>query len=817
MVRYCTIVTRDDLPFAQVLADSLRRHNPDAELDVLVLDPLRREAAVGEGVRLLTAESVGADEMGGLIARLGRLGAAAVLRPLVVDALLESGASAVASLTPWLEVHAPLTPLIDLLERHSPCLMLRVPEGLPPEDGRRPHRLDVLDAGWLSPSLVAVRADDRGFTRWWSRELRRRADVAPDTWRRLAYMSESALTAGLEDAPRRFTQAGFVGDPGWAVSAWNLHARPLTLNDGTVFAAESRLRLFDFTGFRPDRAHRLVPIDRARALGADVARIRPVDDAVLIGLCRAYAKRLWASGWVAPERPPATQQELPNGVVYDALVARLHERAAAEGENVLDLADPKALDALVAWLGSPAERGAGAGITRYLHALYGTRADLRAAFPDLDGADGDAFARWAWDHGQAELGLPPALLPPRPSAAAPVVRVVGHMRDWLGLGQAGRLYVQALTAAGMSVGARSIDIDPDGGLDGGPARVLFDDTDPGRQPTIDLVCVNGDRLASLCASSAEASSDSTRTTVAVWGWEVDVLPADWLAGFELVDEIWVYSSFVAANLAQYSPVPVVPIAPPVTVADSAGGVTLADGFTFLFIFDYLSTVARKNPAGIIEAFTRAFAVEEGPRLVLKTVNQSIRPEEHEVLQERAGDRSDILFLDSYLTEPEKTSLLERADCYVSLHRSEGFGLTLAESMLLGKPVIATGYSGNLDFMTPGNSYLVDWRPTRVGPGVEIYPASAVWAEPDVAHAAALMRRVWERQHEARAKGERARGEIRNQLSPGAAGARALARIDRLSNQRRDRNSQRWRRDIGHYTVEIHRNDGSHAFSPPWRS
>ena len=86
--------------------------------------------------------------------------------------------------------------------------------------------------------------------------------------------------------------------------------------------------------------------------------------------------------------------------------------------------------------------------------------------------------------------------------------------------------------------------------------------------------------------------------------------------------------------------------------------------------------------------------------------------------------------------------MRRADCYVSLHRAEGFGLTLGESMALGKPVIATGFSANLDFMTAENSYLVRHEETRVGPDGENYPAHGTWAQPDLDHAAQLMREVW---------------------------------------------------------------------------
>ena len=98
-------------------------------------------------------------------------------------------------------------------------------------------------------------------------------------------------------------------------------------------------------------------------------------------------------------------------------------------------------------------------------------------------------------------------------------------------------------------------------------------------------------------------------------------------------------------------------------------------------------------------------------------------------------------MDGYLPSRERDALMNACDCYVSLHRSEGFGLTLAEAMALGKPTIATAYSGNIAFMTPENSFLVPWRPGRVPPGCEPYPKGDCWAEPDLDAAASLMRLV----------------------------------------------------------------------------
>ena len=139
----------------------------------------------------------------------------------------------------------------------------------------------------------------------------------------------------------------------------------------------------------------------------------------------------------------------------------------------------------------------------------------------------------------------------------------------------------------------------------------------------------------------------------------------------------------------------------------------------------------------------------------------------------------MFVVDRSLSGSEKNGLLASCDCYVSLHRSEGWGLPLAECMVQGKPVIATAYSGNLDFMTPGNSYLVDYRLTQVGGEVEIYPAEGTWAEPDLDDAARQMRAVWDDQDEARRRGARAQRDIAAQLGPERAGGVARARIEHI--------------------------------------
>ena len=379
-----------------------------------------------------------------------------------------------------------------------------------------------------------------------------------------------------------------------------------------------------------------------------------------------------------------------------------------------------------------------------------------------------------------------------PTLASIGVNAVGYLRGGLGLGQAARLYVQALHAGGVPVRTTTVDVDLPAVVapDGRRAQVKtmdFADLHVDGELPFNLVCVNAPELPGLHAQLG-ADFFADRYTIGVWAWEVDVVPSSWDRAFGLVDEIWVYSRYVQEIISKVSPVPVLRIPLPI-VAPAAGGdvagLHLPDGFTFLFLFDFYSTLARKNPLGLVEAFTRAFAPGEGPQLVLKSHNGDFKPERLARLREAAGDRPDIHIVDRFLATSEMAALMRHADCYVSLHRAEGFGLTLGEMMALGKPVVATGFSANLDFMTPENSYLVRHRETLVGAAGESYPASGTWAEPDLDHAAQLMREVWTDQAQARARGARAQSEIAARFSLEAVGQAARERLKRLAaGQRR---------------------------------
>jgi hypothetical protein len=150
--------------------------------------------------------------------------------------------------------------------------------------------------------------------------------------------------------------------------------------------------------------------------------------------------------------------------------------------------------------------------------------------------------------------------------------------------------------------------------------------------------------------------------------------------------------------------------------------------------------------------------------VLKSIHGRGKARKLERLRAVAADRPDIVLRDGYVPAVERDSYVAACDCYVSLHRSEGLGLTMAEAMSLGKPVIATGYSGNLEFMDGSNSYLVPYELVDVPSSWWAYAPGATWAQPDVDAAAELMRRVWDDPARAEPVGARARDTVLERLS-----------------------------------------------------
>ncbi|HXM32404.1 MAG TPA: glycosyltransferase [Chthoniobacterales bacterium] len=272
--------------------------------------------------------------------------------------------------------------------------------------------------------------------------------------------------------------------------------------------------------------------------------------------------------------------------------------------------------------------------------------------------------------------------------------------------------------------------------------------------------------------------------IAYWNWELESIPPEWIELAALFDEIWSPTEFVAQAMRSRMPLPVFKIEPGVEVGPvesvSRGSLRIPeDHYVFLFMFDMYSEIERKNPLAVIRAFRAAFSPAEKATLVIKTSRGQADPLGLERLQKAARDNG-VVLIDQVVSRAQADGFLEMCDCFVSLHRSEGFGLGLAEAMLLGKPAIATNYSGNLSFMNAGNSLLVDYTLTEIERSGPIYAKGNVWAEPSEEHAAVFMRKVYDDRSAAVSMGARAKAQLEVSLSLEGAGERMLARLRQIA-------------------------------------
>lgn len=477
------------------------------------------------------------------------------------------------------------------------------------------------------------------------------------------------------------------------------------------------------------------------------------------------------------------------GTPVDAPLRSLYRAAAEAGVSVPDPYAPAEAAALRSWLVSPPVPG---HLSRYLGALLASRADLRAAFPAVPGPDTPAFLAWARAHA-AQEGYPAELVraaieatpvtrrPLRGRRPGPGANVVGFLAGELGIGESARQLVRALEAAGIPHATRPVDLhlaSARRAIEAAGQETVFDTT---------VVCVNADLTPAVSATVPELMRRSYR--IGMWYWEVEDFPVAQHGGFAPLDEVWVATDFVRRAVEPHAPVPVRTLTPPLPQRGPEPTLTradlgLPDAPLFLFSFDYLSTVERKNPIGLVDAFARAFRPGEGPVLVIKSINADQRIPDAERLRLRAAERPDVILLEDYLEPQARDALVAHCDCYVSLHRSEGLGLTMAEAMAWGKPVIATAYSGNLQFMNGENSFLVPWTPASIPVHAEPYPAGGVWADPDLDAAAAAMRLVVDSPDIAAARGARAAHDIATLHTADVAGGRIAARLAELAPARR---------------------------------
>jgi glycosyltransferase involved in cell wall biosynthesis len=698
-------------------------------------------------------------------------------QPALLRHALQSGPTVLAANAGVLFLQDP-SELADLASEHQVALLARSAEALA-ADGTWPGPAHLLASGSYSPNLVAVSREATGFLDLWEK-LAADPRTASDRW----------LDVAASLRPNHTLHA-----PRFLVSSWTGSSAGIDhATEGALEVDGDQVLAIDLSELDPDAPWLL----DAHAEGPP--RVRLSAHPGLAKLAEWYARGIRADAGQSAETPVTSLGVAVHPQLRKVFLAALEKSPSRSIDQLPDPFDADRSEELLTWLVHPASDRSDLGLGRYLASVYRSRPDLQATYPGVPGEDVDGFLRWADKHGRHEAAYSPILidlaltamggagLAPA-SIAAPAVRqagvnVVGYLRGELGIGESARLMLDALAAGGIPHATMSVDRhlqSRQGATYEAAAKGISYDTT--------LLCVNADMTPTVAASIPSLLRGSYR--IGMWYWEVEDFPVSQHGGFQHVDEVWVATDFVRRAIERHSPVPVRTITPPLPQPRPTPSLNRADlGLParpfFLFSFDFLSTVERKNPWGLIDAFQAAFSPGEGPLLVIKSINAKRRPDQAERLRLRAAGSSDILLLENYLGAEDRDALVALCDCYVSLHRSEGLGLTMAEAMALGKPVIATGYSGNLQFMTEANSFLVPWTPTLIPAGCRPYPLGGTWAEPDLEAAARLMRMVLDDNEMAASRGRRGAEDVRMLHSPEIAGRQISARLAELVPARRAR-------------------------------
>jgi glycosyltransferase involved in cell wall biosynthesis len=373
----------------------------------------------------------------------------------------------------------------------------------------------------------------------------------------------------------------------------------------------------------------------------------------------------------------------------------------------------------------------------------------------------------------------PALVPKLRRLGRPGgVNVIGWFRSELGIGESARCMAKACDAAGLPAALVELKLNC--------LNPANDDTFTARLQATNPHPVNIFHLDPPVAQDIDHHHGPAfrrdKYNIAYWAWELPEFPDAWVRQCEFFDEIWCPSDFVRESIAAKVPLPVLAMPHAIDFRVPQGDFRPKFGlppaqFLFLFVYDLNSTQERKNPRAVIAAFRKAFPGSGPAGLVIKTHNPAINPVAFADLQAQLAGLPNVHLISDTLPRTAVYELQQACDCFTSLHRAEGFGLNVAEAMFLGKPVIATAWSGTAEFVNSTNGCPVNYRLETLEQDHGPYARGQVWADPDIEHAAHWMRRLVEDDALRARIAAQGAADIRRRFAPSVIGRRYVRRLE----------------------------------------
>jgi glycosyltransferase involved in cell wall biosynthesis len=723
----CTIIAKNYLSMARVLADSFHRHQPDCPFFVLFLDSTNGYFdPAKENIYSVGLSQLDIPNLPGFLFKYNVLEASTAVKPFLLSHLLKKhDIQKLVYFDPDILITGGLNSLSDILGQHSIVLTPHITT--PYADRAQPGELEILQAGSYNLGFIGLQKGPVAtrLLSWWEQKVYHHCRIAVEQG---IFVDQK----WIDLVPGFFEEVKILRDPGYNVAYWNLHERRIEVHNDNVSVNGQPLYFFHFSGFNPGNKSALSKHqNRFNWKGLGDVRI----------LFEKYSDLVLAKGWQETKDWPYDYNYFTNGVRIPDEARRYYWSLGEETE----------------YLGNPFEW---------------LEKSQPAAALTISGKTGVALRR---------ILAPVTNLPFG-------VNLAGYASSEKGVGEALRAHLRSLNAADVPCVVNEF-------VDTGSENVESGFHTSDQNPYgVNLIMVNADQVPHFAQN--KDGYFQGRYNIGGWNWELSTFPREWCASFDFFHEIWAPSGFVAQSLAPHSPMPIVTMPYSLNLDLEIGAEWTrprfdlpVDAFMFLFFFDFHSLMERKNPLGLIRAFEKAFGNRKDVLLVIKCSHlhfpekldpqfaAQVKNSYQQLVQ--ASTNTNVKLLDAVLPRQGVIGIMSLSDCYVSLHRSEGYGLTMAEAMSLGKPVIATSYSGNMDFMKADNSFLVKHRLIEIQRDWGPYKKGKIWADPDLDHAAELMRHVYEHRESAALVAEKGRQDVVSKLHPKVVGEMIRNHLQRV--------------------------------------
>lgn len=730
-----TICAANYLPFAEVLGNTFLEHNPSSTFSILVIDSNKVNFTKKTRFKYLSPDdlNISSEQFKNMTFYYNVTELATALKPSAMKTMFSLGSEKVVYLDPDIQVFSGFFELEEQLNLHSIVLTPHTLSPIP-RDGLRPSEADIMASGTFNLGFIGLSKSkvSETFLEWWEERLEFDSISDPEE---MLFTDQRWI-----DLLPSYFPFQILRNKGYNVAYWNIHERFLNKKNEKIFVDNDELIFFHFSGYRPEKPWIL------SKYVADKPRVVISQNKILEELCEQYGQLAMQSGWEKESSTEYGYQNFESGKFIPSSLRRLYREDCISARKQGDLLKPPEN-----WQEWATSRSIESGnLSRILFSIWKTRPDLKRRYPDATGTEAGDLLVWASTHGVEEKVIDSDLLLigdlnsdsyPSIKSRENGINIAGYLRGELGLGQSARIIFQAAIATGLPITALNSNRSESRQGEVIPAtnsKTIYPMT---------ISIVNADHFKFWINDIGNDRIEGS-TIVGVWAWEIEDFPKHMHSAFEYVDEIWAVSNFVKQAIQPHTNKKVLVFPTPITAPEikekldrSTIGLPLNSKYN-LFIFDYMSVFNRKNPIAVVEAHKKAFPNSDGPLLVIKSTNGDKDAENREKLRYSISSRTDVLLIENYLSRNQLHALIAECESYVSLHRSEGYGLTMAEAMALGKPVIATGYSGNLDFMSSENSLLVPYSMVKVGPGSFPYEPESFWAEPDLESAAGYMKNLF---------------------------------------------------------------------------